>query len=50
MVDLGPHGSYILASYAAAGIIFAWMILSSLLASRSAARRLAAMEAREGRS
>lgn len=50
MIDLGPHGSYILASYIAAGVIFGWMILTSLLANRSAARRLAAMETREGRS
>jgi heme exporter protein CcmD len=50
MIDLGPHGSYILASYAAAGIILGWMIVTSLLANRSAARRLATMEAREGRS
>jgi heme exporter protein CcmD len=50
MIDLGPHGGYILASYIAAGVIFGWMILSNILAHRDAARRLAAIEAREERS
>lgn len=44
MADLGPHAAYILASYAVAGLVFGWMILSSLLANRAAARRLAALE------
>ena len=44
MADLGPHTAYILASYAVAGLVFGWMIMSSLLANRAAARRLAALE------
>jgi heme exporter protein CcmD len=50
MTSLGPHGSYIIASYMAAGVILGWMILSSLFANRRAARRLAAIEAQEARS
>jgi len=46
MADLGPHAAYILASYAVAGLVFGWMIVSSLAANRAAARRLAALEAK----
>jgi len=42
----GPHGAYILASYAAAGIILGALILGSLLAHSSARKRLAALETR----
>lgn len=44
--DLGPHAAYIIASYAAAGIVIGWMIAASILANRSAARHLGAIEAR----
>lgn len=47
MIELGPHGGYILAAYAVAAIVLGWMIGASLLANRSAARRLAALEASE---
>ena len=40
----GPHGAYILASYAAAGIILAVLIMGSLLALSSARKRLANLE------
>ncbi len=45
MIDLGPHGGYILASYAATGLILGWMVLGSLLANRAARRRLVTLEA-----
>jgi heme exporter protein D len=47
MIDLGPHGGYILASYATALVILGWMTVSSILANRAVARRLAALEARD---
>jgi heme exporter protein CcmD len=43
--DLGPHAAYILASYVVAGLVFGWMIATSIIANRSAARRLGAIEA-----
>jgi heme exporter protein CcmD len=42
----GPHTGYILASYAAAGIILGALIVASLLANSSAKKRLAALEKR----
>lgn len=45
---LGPHGGFILASYAAAALILGAMIGFSLLAHRSAARALAEIERRDG--
>ena len=43
--DLGPHAAYIIASYAVTGVVFGWMIATSLIANRTAARRLVAIEA-----
>jgi heme exporter protein CcmD len=40
----GPHGAYIVAAFAAAGLILGWMIASSVLDYRNARRRLAAVE------
>lgn len=45
MNALGPHASYIVAAFAAAGIIFGWMIASSVLAHRAARVRLETLEA-----
>ncbi|KAF0230649.1 MAG: hypothetical protein FD175_1409 [Beijerinckiaceae bacterium] len=47
MIDLGPHADYIVASYAAAGLVLGLLIGASVLANLAAARRLAALEARE---
>ncbi len=49
ILDLGPHGGYILASYAVAGLILGWMIGASWLANRAAARRLAVIEQQESK-
>lgn len=40
----GPHTAYILASYASAGVILGALVLGSLLAHRTAQKRLAALE------
>jgi heme exporter protein CcmD len=45
MSAFGPHGSYIVASYAVAFLVIGWMIAASLLSYRQGARRLAALEA-----
>ena len=47
MSDLGPHASYIIASYIAAAIILGFTVVFSLIANRNATRRLAEIEARE---
>ena len=46
MIDFGPHSGYIAASYAVAVLILGWMLVSTLLANRATARRLADLEAR----
>lgn len=49
MPELGQYGGFILASYAATGVILGAMIGGSLLGWRKAKTRLAALEAaREG--
>jgi heme exporter protein D len=44
MIDLGPHAAYIIASFAATGLILGWMIVGSILALSGARRRLARLE------
>jgi heme exporter protein CcmD len=44
MIELGRHGGYILASYAAAAVIFGAIIVQTILAFRQARRRLAALD------
>lgn len=46
MIDLGPHGAFIIASFAVTGIILGWLIAGSLLASRRARLRLERLERR----
>lgn len=41
---MGPHGAYIFASYIAAGVILGGLVVASLLAHRSAGKRLAQLE------
>lgn len=48
MSVLGQYGGYILASYAAAGLVLGAMITASLVGWRSAKARLAALEANAG--
>lgn len=46
MIDFGPHGGYIVASYAVTALILGWMLASSLLANRTTAKRLTDLETR----
>jgi heme exporter protein D len=45
-MDLGPHAFFILASYAAAALILAALILNAVLDHRAQVRALADLEAR----
>ncbi len=46
MIDLGPHGAFIVASFAVTGIILGWLIAGSLLAARRARLQLERLERR----
>ena len=48
-MDLGPHGSFIVAAYAATAVILAALLLNAILQHRNQLRALAELEARGAR-
>ncbi len=47
-MSLDRHAVYYVAAYAATALVFAWMLVDSLLRARRARRRVDALEAKRG--